>query len=67
MKDSEVILDSDHTTFLNNKKVVYVSNQQKSYKLPTIPPNVCIDSIVGDQLTYTPGNVTVTLLPINII
>lgn len=67
LKDSEVILDSDHTTFLNNKKVVYVSNQQKSYKLPTIPPNVCIDSIVGDQLTYTPGNVTVTLLPINII
>lgn len=67
LKDSEVILDSDHTTFLNNKKVVYVSNQQKSYKLPTIPPNVCIDSIVGDQLTYTPGNITVTLLPINII
>lgn len=67
LRDSEVILDSDHTTFLNNKKVVYVSNQQKSYKLPTIPPNVCIDSIVGDQLTYVPGNITVTLLPINII
>ena len=67
LMDSEVILDSDHTTFLNNKKVVYVSNQQKSYKLPTIPPNVCIDSIVGDQLTYVPGNITVTLLPINII
>ena len=65
--DSEVILDSDHTTFLNNKKVVYAINQQKSYKLPTIPPNVSIVSVVGDQLTYAPGNLTVTLLPINII
>lgn len=67
LTDSEVILDSDHTTFLNNKKVVYVSNQQKSYKLPTLPPNVSIASVVGDQLTYVPGNVTVTLLPITII
>ena len=67
LKDSEVILDSDHTTFLNNKKVVYVSNQQKSYKLPTLPPNVSIAGVVGDQLTYVPGNITVTLLPITII
>ncbi len=67
LMDSEVILDSDHTTFLNDKKVVYVSNQQKSYKLPTIPSNVHIVSVVGDQLTYAPGNITVTLLPINII
>lgn len=67
LMDSEVILDSDHTTFLNNKKVVYVSNQQKSYKLPTIPSNVHIVSVEGDQLTYAPGNLTVTLLPINII
>ena len=67
LMDSEVILDSDHTTFLNGKKVVYVSNQQKSYKLPTIPSNVHIVSVVGDQLTYAPGNITVTLLPINII
>ena len=67
LMDSEVIMDSDHTTFLNNKKVVYVSNQQKSYKLPTLPPNVSIASVVGDQLTYVPGNITVTLLPITII
>lgn len=67
LMDSEVILDSDHTTFLNDKKVVYVSNQQKSYKLPTIPSNVHIVSVVGDQLTYAPGNITVTLLPINVI
>lgn len=67
LKDSEVILDSDHTTFLNGKKVVYVSNQQKSYKLPAIPSNVHIVSVAGDRLTYVPGNLTVTLLPINII
>lgn len=67
IKDSEVILDDDHTTLLNDKKVVYVRNQQKSYKLPIIPPNVHIVSVVGDQLTYAPGNLTVTLLPISII
>lgn len=67
LMDSEVILDSDHTIFLNNKKVIYVSNQQKSYKLPTLPSNVRIVSVEGDQLTYAPGNLTVTLLPINII
>lgn len=67
LKDSEVILDGNHTTFLNGVKVVYVSNQQKSYKLPTVPNNVRIASVVDDQLTYVPGNITVTLLPINII
>src|SRR5699024_2487620 len=67
LKDSEVILDGDHTSFLNGKKVVYVSNQQKSYKLPTLPHNVRIANIVGDELTYVPGNITVTLIPINII
>lgn len=67
LMDSEVILDSDHTSFLNGKKVVYVSNQQKSYKLPTVPTNVRIAGVTGDQLTYIPGNITVTLLPINII
>lgn len=67
LKDSEIILDGDHTSFLNGKKVVYVSNQQKSYKLPTLPHNVRIANVVGDELTYVPGNITVTLIPINII
>lgn len=67
IKNSEVILSTDLTTFLNDKTVVYVVEQQKSYKLPTVPTNVRISTIVGDQLTYVPGNVTVTLLPINII
>lgn len=67
IKDSEVILDIDTTTYLNDKVVIYVTGQQKSYKLPTLPTNVRIGSVTGDQLTYVPGNVVVTLLPINIL
>lgn len=67
IKDSEVILDKDLTTVLNDKVVIYSVAQQKSYKLPTLPTNVRIGSVSGDQLTYVPGNVVVTLLPINII
>ena len=65
--NSQVILDTDKTTFLNDKLVVYAVAQQKSYKLPALPTNVRIDTIVGNQLTYLPGNVTVTLLPISIV
>lgn len=67
IKDSEVILDTDTTTYLNDKVVIYVTGQQKSYKLPTLPTNVRIGSVTGDQLTYVPGNVVVTLLPITIL
>ena len=67
IKDSEVILDVDTDTYLNGKVVVYVSAQQKSYKLPALPTNVRIGSITGDQLTYVPGNIVITLLPINIL
>lgn len=67
IKDSEVILDTDTTTYLNDKVVIYITGQQKSYKLPTLPTNVRIGSVTGDQLTYVPGNVVVTLLPITIL
>lgn len=67
IKDSEVIMDVDTTTYLNDKVVIYVTGQQKSYKLPSLPTNVRVGSVTGDQLTYVPGNVTVTLLPINIL
>lgn len=65
--NSQVILDTDKATFLNDKLVVYAVAQQKSYKLPTLPPNVRIADVVGNQLTYEPGNITVTLLPISIV
>ncbi|AFR52024.1 hypothetical protein ECBP1_0073 [Escherichia phage ECBP1] len=67
LRDSEIILDTDTVTYLNGKVVVYVASQQKSYKLPTLPTNVRIKSVVGDLLTYVPGNITVSLIPINII
>lgn len=67
IKDYEVILDTDTTTYLNGKVVIYATGQQKSYKLPTLPTNVRIGSVTGDQLTYVPGNVVVTLIPITIL
>lgn len=67
IKDSDVILDTDTTTYLNDKVVIYVTGQQKSYKLPTLPTNVRIGTVTGDQLTYVPGNVVVTLIPITIL
>lgn len=67
IKDSEVILDVDTTTYLNDKVVIYVTGQQKSYKLPILPANVRVGSVTGDQLTYVPGNIVVTLIPITIL
>lgn len=67
LKDSEVILDTDTTSYLNDKKVVYVTAQQKSYKLPQIPTNVRISSVAGNKLTYVPGNAVVTLEDITIV
>lgn len=62
VKDSEVILSTDTTQFLNGKKVVYDVAAQKIYGLPTLPSNVYINSVSNGQLTYSPGNITVTLL-----
>lgn len=67
IKDSEVILDVDTTTYLNDKVVIYVTGQQKSYKLPPLPTNVRVGSVTGDKLTYVPGNIVVALIPITIL
>ncbi|AGV99352.1 hypothetical protein PhAPEC5_68 [Escherichia phage vB_EcoP_PhAPEC5] len=64
VKDSEVILSTDTTQFLNNKKVIYSVSEQKSYGLPVLPTNVYIQSVSNGQLTYAPGNITVDLLPV---
>lgn len=63
VKDSEVILSTDTTQFLNGKKIVYSASEQKAYGLPSLPSNIYISSVSNGQLTYNPGNVTVTLLP----
>lgn len=64
VKDSEVILSTDSTQFLNDKKVVYDVTEQKAYGLPSLPTNVCISSVSNGQLTYSPGSVTVDLTPV---
>lgn len=59
--DSEVIISTNTTQVLNDKKVIFDVLTQRAYGLPVLPPNVYIESVVGDQLTYRPGNVVVTL------
>lgn len=63
VKDSEVILSTDTTQFLNDKKVVFSVSEQKAYGLPSLPTNVYISSVSNGQLTYSPGNITVDLVP----
>lgn len=62
VKDSEVILSTDTTQVLNGKKIIYSVSEQKAYGLPSLPSNVYISSVSNGQLTYNPGNITVTLL-----
>lgn len=64
VKDSEVILSTDTTQLLNGKKVVYSVSEQRAYGLPVLPTNVYIQSVDNGQLTYSPGNITVDLLPV---
>ena len=63
VKDSEVILSTNTTSTLNDKKVVFDVTAQKSYGLPALPSNVYILSVGNGQLTYNPGGVVVDLLP----
>lgn len=65
VKDSEVILSTDTTQVLNGKKVIYDVVTQHIYGLPTLPTNVYINTVSNGQLTYSPGNITVTLLDSN--
>lgn len=62
VKDDDVVLSTNTNVVITGKKIIYDVNAQKSWALPDLPPNAYIVSVVGDQLTYNPGNVTVTLL-----
>lgn len=63
VKDTDIILSTNTTQYLNDKKVIYDVAAQKAYGLPTLPTNVYISSVSNGQLTYSPGNITVDLLP----
>lgn len=62
--ENEVILSTNTTQYLNGMKVIYDVVEQKIYSLPTLPTNVYINSVSNGQLTYSPGNITVDLLPV---
>ena len=64
VKDSEVILSTNTTQYLNGMKVVFDEVAQKSYGLPTLPTNVYINTVSNGKLTYSPGNITVDLIPL---
>lgn len=64
VKDTEVILSTNTTQYLNGKKIIYDVVAQKLYGLPSLPTNVYISSISNGQLTYSPGNITVDLLEV---
>ena len=64
VKDTQVILSTNTTQYLNGMKAVYDVVAQKIYGLPALPTNVYINSVSNGQLTYSPGNITVDLLPL---
>ena len=61
--ENDVILSTNTTQYLDGMKVVYDVVGQKIYGLPTLPANVYINSVSNGQLTYSPGNITVDLVP----
>ncbi|AHK61503.1 tail fiber protein [Salmonella phage vB-SalM-SJ2] len=64
VKDSEVIVSTDTISLLDGKKVIYDIAAQTSYGLPTIPDGSVISSVSNGQLTYNPGNIAVSLVPV---
>lgn len=62
--ENEVILSTNTTQYLNGMKVIYNVVEQKTYGLPALPTNVYINSVSNGQLTYSPGNITVDLVPL---
>lgn len=64
VKDTQVILSTNTTQYLNDMKVVYDVVAQKIYGLPSLPTNVYINNVSNGHLTYSPGNITVDLLPL---
>lgn len=64
VKDSEVIISTDTTQVLNNKKIIFDVTTQHSYGLPALPTNVYIKSVNDGKLTYNPGSVEVTLMQV---
>lgn len=62
---SQVILSSNTAAKLDGKTVLYDVAAQKAWGLPSgIPAGATIVSVSGSSLTYAPGNVVVSLIPV---
>lgn len=64
VKDTDVILSTNTTQYLNDKKIIYDVAAQKAYGLPPLPTNIYIGSVSNGKLTYNPGSITVDLVPL---
>lgn len=64
VKDTDVILSTNTTQYLNDKKIIYDVAAQKAYGLPPLPTNIYIGSVSNGKLTYIPGSITVDLVPL---
>lgn len=62
VKDDDVVLSTNTHVVITEKKVLYDVSAQKAWVIPNLPPNAYIVKVEGNQLTYNPGNVTVTLV-----
>ena len=60
--EGKVILSTNTNTLLDDKSVLFDRNAKKIWTLPTLPAGATIANVNGDQLTYNPGGITVSLL-----
>lgn len=61
--EGKVILSTNTNTLLDDKTVLFDRNAKKIWSLPALPAGATIVNVDGDQLTYNPGGITVSLLP----
>lgn len=62
VRDNEVILSTNTVESLNGKKVIYDVLEQRYWRIPNLPANVRISKLENGKLTYSPGDITVSLL-----
>lgn len=62
VRDDDVVLSSTTNVVITNKKVIYDVVAQKSWRVPSLPPNAYIVKVEDGKLTYNPGGITVDLL-----
>lgn len=65
VKVNQVIYSTDTTSTLDGRTVLYDKPTQKIWGIPTgIPTGVVIESVTDSTLVYSPGSISVTLVPV---